>query len=700
MADDNGKAQLPGPGQVSSSRPPSRGGGSRNNNTDRYSAFDRLSMGLPAHDEVPVPPVAGPSSVTGASPAPTNFRKSASTSRLSKKSHESKRPVENKTADSGDGAKPHRVSLQELEAVQGICEGENAPLREEIRELQRQIAELQPNDSDLQEQILQMKLDNLKFQQRQELQMQRMADQLPSAEVIRSLARDLGTVRQDHNSLMERSSRVHPQPIEDGTKQEDTGSEARIRELQQQLDALREATHARGRPNQVDQDSRRRDRVRREREVESPYSSDDDAAYYAPAYREDTDDPTAKIRFFEREKGPQYLSLRAERPSDPTFDRLMNYRYYRLLKRRATRDADAMIDGQRRLKALQRSLDSVPKFDGKDPIMVFAFLTRFTEEADLNGLTEAQALVALPRFLRDEASLAFQTAQSSGHSGGVNSWSEAVHFLLTSYATPSAMREAVIRVQEMKQKASEDEQAYNARLCQAIHRCGNVFTEPQRTTYFVNGLLPDIRSKVARFRESIPRHLVRYGAVVQYARDEGESVRANQASVRQVPRRQAPASQAHLLHEHGHEEPATSTPNPQGVFLMGAAAHSQTGTIPVSDNTSDLPSTQDGGQTRQEELYMVQAPRVPHSDHHTNRNRPGWKTSNPLVCFKCFAKNECIATNCTADPLDFARTVRNYEALTPQEQALAPNGVGTYQLAKRCLAASQATPEAPTGSKN
>ena len=40
------------------------------------------------------------------------------------------------------------------------------------------------------------------------------------------------------------------------------------------------------------------------------------------------------------------------------------------------------------------------------------------------------------------------------------------------------MREAVIRVQEMKQSTSETELAYNARLSQAIYRCGNVFSEP------------------------------------------------------------------------------------------------------------------------------------------------------------------------------------------------------------------------------
>ncbi len=78
------------------------------------------------------------------------------------------------------------------------------------------------------------------------------------------------------------------------------------------------------------------------------------------------------------------------------------------------------------------------------------------EEVNLNRLTEAQALVDLPRFLEDEASLSFQTAQSGGHSGGVSSWPEAVHFLLTTYSKPSAMGETVIRVQELKQNAPED----------------------------------------------------------------------------------------------------------------------------------------------------------------------------------------------------------------------------------------------------
>ncbi len=182
-------------------------------------------------------------------------------------------------------------------------------------------------------------------------------------------------------------------------------------------------------------------------------------------------------------------------------------------------------------------------------------------------------------------------------------------------------RKAVLRVQATKQKANDDEQAYNARLCQAIYRCGNVFSEPQKTTFFVNGLLPDTRSRVARHRESIPRHAFRYNKIVQYARDEGETARAQRVSSRQVPRGTAPGNQALYLHENHHEYTNPCTHQEQ-ILLMGQGNQASTVTQPVSDRTSDLPSTQylEG---HHEELYMVSPPHVPHSDNRTDKNRPG-----------------------------------------------------------------------------
>ena len=696
----------------SSSKPPSRSGSRTDIAPSKTDAYSRLAAGYSArapsstrsHGTPTVEAVPEPEKLLalGKSRSAQHTKADGGSAPPSKSKDE---PASASDAKTSTGPQPVRIDPDELVKVQGICQSENAPLRHDIQDIRDRIADISPSaDADLQRQFDNLRADQLKFQNQQKSQFEALLERLPDAEVLASLSREVRTVRQDHNSLMERDSRVNPPPAESTQDANAMATEARVRELETQLATLRGLSQVEDQPARVpdpepvDEAPRRQGRAEHRRDFDSPYSSDDDPAYYGEAYREDHDDPTARIRFFDRVKGPAYLTLRAERPSDPTFDRLMNYRYYRLHKRSAALGTDVMIDGQRRLKALQRSLEATSKFDGKDPIMVFAFRTRFTEEADLNGLTEAQALVALPRFLKDEASASFQTAQSSGRTGGVSSWSEAVHFLLTSYATPSAMREAVLRVHDTKQKGNEDEQTFNARLCQAIYRCGNVFSEAQKITFFVNGLLPDIRSRVARHRESIPRHAVRYNKIVQYARDEGETARAQRVSSRSVTRGASPGTQALYLHDHaeGHED---RTPQAEQLLLLGQGQSASTATQPISDHTSDLPSTRDL-EGPQEELYMVRPPPVPHSDRRTDRNRPGWKSNNPLVCFSCFELDDHVSPNCKADPLDFGLIVRNYEALTPQQQALVPNGVGTYQLAKRCLAASHAKTNNPTGSKN
>ena len=212
MADKDKSSETRGLGPVSGSRPPSRTGGSRA--SDRQTAFDRLAAGTSAHpssreasatrgaqDKVPMPPVAGAASTTGA--GPSSLSKSASVSHLGKKTAGSQDLVDEKDEPKHDGSQIHRVDPAELVAVQQICEGESAPLREEIRQLRAELANLGDEGADkLRKEVLGMKLDMLKFQQRQELQMSQMAAQLPSAEVITSLARDLGTVRHDHNSCL------------------------------------------------------------------------------------------------------------------------------------------------------------------------------------------------------------------------------------------------------------------------------------------------------------------------------------------------------------------------------------------------------------------------------------------------------------------------------------------------------------------
>ena len=155
----------------------------------------------------------------------------------------------------------------------------------------------------------------------------------------------------------------------------------------------------------------------------------------------------------------------------------MNYRYYRLLEISHERDAQALIDALKRQKALALALGNDFKFDGSDPILVFLFLIRLTEEADLNNRTEAQAFAPFPRYLKGTAHLQFQAVRSGSRTSGVRCWPKAIQYLLATYARPSAIREATQTVMDLKQNHGEDEDAFSARLCDALHRCGNVYDD-------------------------------------------------------------------------------------------------------------------------------------------------------------------------------------------------------------------------------
>jgi hypothetical protein len=179
------------------------------------------------------------------------------------------------------------------------------------------------------------------------------------------------------------------------------------------------------------------------------------------------------------------------------------------------------------------------KFDGSDPILIFDFLGRLTEECDTLKMSEGQAFIALPHFLKGRAETQYRASANSSRSGGVSSWPEAVQYLLRTYATPAAIRKATKEFNSVTQEWDEDETTYAARVNEAAYRCGNVHTEDEKMTKFVDGLLGCIRFTVARFRENEPRQQMTLDRLVQYARDEGDAFRSrNNAITSRVQARQ------------------------------------------------------------------------------------------------------------------------------------------------------------------
>jgi len=69
----------------------------------------------------------------------------------------------------------------------------------------------------------------------------------------------------------------------------------------------------------------------------------------------------------------------------------------------------------------------------------------------------------------------------------INSYSEAVQWLLLTYAHESVLHDAYCEVRDMMQGVGEKEQQFAARLREAAIRCGDVFKEQDLITIYVVG---------------------------------------------------------------------------------------------------------------------------------------------------------------------------------------------------------------------
>ena len=79
------------------------------------------------------------------------------------------------------------------------------------------------------------------------------------------------------------------------------------------------------------------------------------------------------------------------------------------------------------------------KFDGTDQILVSDFLVVLVEECDTLKISEGQALIALPQFLKGRKESQYHEITNSAESGGVSSWPETEQYLLRTYPISAAI---------------------------------------------------------------------------------------------------------------------------------------------------------------------------------------------------------------------------------------------------------------------
>lgn len=127
--------------------------------------------------------------------------------------------------------------------------------------------------------------------------------------------------------------------------------------------------------------SSRRDSRQSSSRIKHDESTDKDS------YRSISDDEgrhSLTISFHQRRKALKYRGLDRLVPSDERLERLMSYRYYWLINTRPIREHQSAKGHQKTMNNIELTMHD-HNFSGEYPVLVFDFLTRVVELADMTN---------------------------------------------------------------------------------------------------------------------------------------------------------------------------------------------------------------------------------------------------------------------------------------------------------------------------
>ena len=359
------------------------------------------------------------------------------------------------------------------------------------------------------------------------------------------------------------------------------------------------------------------------------------------------------------------------------------------------------------------------------------FLAKIVREFNIQGMKESQAFRVLPDFLSGFARNQFRSVSETMHpdQGGIDSWPEAVQWLLRSYATNNAVRTAILELRDVQQLPQEAEKICYMRLTDASNRCGNVHSVDELATMFVDGLDSTTKTVVARYRESHRR--VSFLELVEYAQAEGDAVRARSRNMRRATLDPRPAKSMTtrwasrpttrsnpigLLQSSADSDGTVQRP-PEGSRYDGVNLAQEAGHYTSEPSFTEEPSTSQEKTAQELDIRPYEPAlaldgrnrghtdpgRVPFSDGRTIFSRPGWGGERPrsqkglphapsrykmnLICHECYAKGH-IKPDCLHPLRDREIVISNYNGLTPQEKASVP--AVSYLRIKALLSADAA----------
>ncbi|GAB0491044.1 hypothetical protein MMPV_002288 [Pyropia vietnamensis] len=185
------------------------------------------------------------------------------------------------------------------------------------------------------------------------------------------------------------------------------------------------------------------------------------------------------------------------RVGDAILNQVTSWRSYRLADRDPMYTARMAKHMARLSQRMTHSFGGFPRFSGKKPFQVFAFLRRFVKACNDNNVSEGRALYLIGNFLSGDAEARFTRVMpdSAGHVPGrtVSSFPEAVNWFLTNYADPQALNQALADCTRATMTSGETPEAFAQRLRELGEACRNVYEEDRIKMIFIQGLPESIR---------------------------------------------------------------------------------------------------------------------------------------------------------------------------------------------------------------
>ncbi|GAB0498072.1 hypothetical protein MMPV_009413 [Pyropia vietnamensis] len=152
----------------------------------------------------------------------------------------------------------------------------------------------------------------------------------------------------------------------------------------------------------------------------------------------------------------------------------------------------------RKTRDMKHSFAGYPPFSGKEPLRIFAWLRKFVKACNDNDVTEGMALYAAPHFMTGDAEVRYTRIlpDSAGTASGakVDSYPEAVNWLLLTYAEPHTLALAQDTFSRAIKEPDEPVEAFASRLRALSELCGNIHSEGTMKQQLIQGLPEYVRT--------------------------------------------------------------------------------------------------------------------------------------------------------------------------------------------------------------